>query len=75
TVIKRGTSISINCDDEVFNSPAQLEITSLGGQKLYQSRLLEKNSSISLPAEVSPGIYMLVIQHPGGKTVQKIVVE
>ena len=74
TMLKRGESISIDCDD-ALSSPAQVEVLSLGGQKLYQNRLYENKTSLSLPAAISPGVYMLVIQYEGGRSVQKIVVE
>lgn len=74
TMVKRGAAINVQFAKELAK-PVALEIFSISGQKMYNTTVSGKASSINVPSSLGSGLYLMVVNTPEGKLFKKIVVE
>ena len=67
-----GNNLFVNFDQQPLQ-PAQLTISSLQGQLVYSSELI--NTENSFPMEIPAGMYLVVVMMNGEKAVNKVIIE
>jgi hypothetical protein len=74
TMVKRGSTVNIQFAKEQ-TKPVALGLYSISGQKVYNTSVSGRTSAVNVPASLSSGIYLMVVNAPEGKLYKKIVVE
>jgi len=74
TMVKRGTMVNIDFAKDLAK-PVSVEMFTVSGQKVMKTFVSGRTSSVSVPASVASGIYLMVFDAPDGRMFKKIVVE
>lgn len=74
TMVKRGAAINVHFAKDLAR-PVSLEIFSISGQKMHNTTVSGKTSTVNVPSSLASGIYLMVVNAPEGKLFKKIVVE
>lgn len=74
TMVKRGASVNIDFAKDLVK-PATVEMYSISGQKVFNTSVSGRTSSVNVPGSLASGIYLMVFNTPEGKMFKKIVVE
>lgn len=74
TMVKRGATLNVDFAKELAK-PVAVELFTMSGQKVSKTTVTGRTASVSVPASLNAGIYLMVVNAPEGKTFKKIVVE
>jgi hypothetical protein len=74
TILRNGETLNLNFSNEL-TKPVSLEMFTISGQKIYQTSVSGKSTSVTMSDKLSSGIYLMVIDLPEGKLMKKIVIK